>query len=188
MSVSTHLKPLSERLVAHYAAKGIKVLPPRGDGVKGIVLVGLCPDEASLQVDQAFSGAEEELLIKVLQSVRIDWNDCWYTYLVPFRPADGNEPAIGEVLEAQSWLEGQLALAKPKLILSLGDMVTRWFLLHSVPFTTLLGSWYDWHGIPLRPIHRLKTLLDNPDKSTLGPKYRTWLDMQDLAARLEELS
>ena len=85
------------------------------------------------------------------------------------------------------YLEAQLLLLKPKIVVSMGNISTQWLFKTKMRITKLRGNWLDWRGIKLFPMFHPSYLLRNSTRDKGGPKDLTWHDIQALKIALEEL-
>ena len=152
-----------------------------------LVFVGEGPGEDEDESGLAFVGRAGQLLTKVLASVGIDRESCFITNVVKCRPPGNRNPAQEEMLMCGDFLEAQLLLLKPKIVVCLGNVPLKWLLKTSSGITALRGQWIDWRGIKMLPMFHPSYLLRNDSRDKGSPKYLTWQDAQLLKARLDEI-
>ncbi|MEZ5313043.1 MAG: uracil-DNA glycosylase [Thermoanaerobaculia bacterium] len=103
--------------------------------------------------------------------------------IVKCRLPGNRDPAPEEVAACRGFLERQIALIRPRLVVALGRVAAQSLLGSGEPLGRLRGSWHDLGGIPLRVTYHPAALLRNA-----GYKRPTWEDMQLIRDRLHELS
>jgi DNA polymerase len=86
-----------------------------------------------------------------------------------------------------AYLEAQLALLHPRLLITLGNVATRWILRTSEGITRLRGRWFDWRGIRVMPMYHPSYLLRNASRAEGSPKHQTWMDIQEVAKMMNAL-
>ena len=152
-----------------------------------LVFVGEGPGEDEDKSGQAFVGRAGQLLTKILGSAGIERESCFITNVVKCRPPGNRNPVQEEMLMCGDFLEAQLLLLRPKIVVCLGNVPLKWLLKTSSGITALRGQWIDWRGIKLFPMFHPSYLLRNDSREKGSPKYLTWQDVQALKARLEEI-
>ena len=161
------------------------------------LVFGEGPDDADLMIVGEAPGAEEDLsgepfvgragqlLDRILASVELDRADVYVTNLVKFRPPGNRNPRPDEIEAAAPILVEQIRLIRPRILATLGNVPTQWFLGSKDGITRLHGSWHDWNGIRLMPLYHPAYLLRNPSRERGGPKWRMWEAMKELKAVLD---
>ena len=91
------------------------------------------------------------------------------------------------MLRCQGWLEAQIALLRPQIIVALGNTPLKWFLHSTGGITKMRGRWFTWRGISLMPMFHPSYLLRNESREKGGPKDLTWRDIQEIRARYMSL-
>jgi uracil-DNA glycosylase family 4 len=85
------------------------------------------------------------------------------------------------------WLEQQIALVDPAVILLAGATAVEGLLGIKGGITKLRGQWRQWDGRWLMPILHPSYLLRNPSKERGSPKWLTWQDLQDVQRRMAQV-
>ncbi len=152
-----------------------------------LVFVGEAPGSDEDEQGAAFVGKAGRLLTKILASVSIDRESVFITNVVKCRPPENREPVPDEMMACSVFLETQLALLRPKIVVSLGNTPTRWLLGTSEGITALRGRWIPWRGILLFPMFHPSYLLRNESRKKGSPKDLTWQDIKSLKVKMDEL-
>ena len=100
--------------------------------------IGAAPGASDDKAGEPFTGREGELLDAMLTAVeKTRKHDTFVTTLVKCRPPNDREPTGEELTACKPFLDRQIALARPKLLLALGEIVGRTLLKSSAPLTAL---------------------------------------------------
>ena len=96
------------------------LVPGEGDPRAGIVVVGEAPGAAEDRSGRPFGGAAGKLLDLLLEAGGLQRGDVFITNVVKARPPDNRDPKPEEVRHHWPWLEAQLDVIRPKLLVPLG--------------------------------------------------------------------
>jgi DNA polymerase len=116
------------------------LVPGEGSGHAGVVLVGEAPGAREDATGRPFVGASGKLLDRLLAEAGLDRESVFITNVVKARPPGNRDPRADEVAHHGPWLERQLAVIRPRLIVPLG----RHALAHFAPGLKIS----DTHGRP----------------------------------------
>jgi DNA polymerase len=75
-----------------------------------------------------FVGAAGKNLDKLLEKVGLSINDVYITNILKYRPPENRAPLPEEIKKHTPWLLKQIKEIKPKVICSLGNYATKFFL------------------------------------------------------------
>ena len=163
------------------------VVPGEGSLTNRIMFVGEGPGEVEDEMGRPFVGPAGQLLTRILEAAGFKREDVFITNIVKCRPPGNRVPEIEEVLSCQGWLEAQIVLLRPRIIIALGNTPLKWFLHSTGGITKMRGRWFDWRGISLMPMFHPSYLLRNQSREKDGPKALTWNDIQQVYARYQSL-
>lgn len=166
----------------------ISTVPGEGSTKTLLMLVGEGPGEEEDEQGKPFVGKAGQLLTKILKAAAISRKDVYITNVVKCRPPHNRVPAIEEMMTCNMYLEAQIALIRPSIILCLGNTPTKWFLKTSEGISNLRGRWFKWRGIDLMPIFHPSYLLRNESRKKGSPKDLTWQDIRAVKEKLDQLS
>ena len=152
-----------------------------------LVLVGEGPGEDEDNSGLAFVGRAGQLLTKILTAGGIDRESIFIANVVKCRPPGNRVPKQEEMLKCSDFLEAQLLLLRPRILVCLGNTPLKWLLKTSEGITALRGRWFDWRGIKLFPMFHPSYLLRSESRAKGSPKELTWRDVQELKAKLDEM-
>jgi len=93
-----------------------------------VVFIGEGPGKVEDELGRPFVGPAGKLLEEALAQIGWRREDVYITNVVKCRPPDNRDPLPSEVEEHRPFLEQELALIQPKLIVLLGRHALQWFL------------------------------------------------------------
>ena len=147
-----------------------------------IVLIGEAPGFNEDQTGEPFVGRAGQLLDKILESVGFSRKENIYICnTIKCRPPNNRDPLPEEKAACRSYLDRQLDILKPKIILLCGKVALTSFLDTKEGITRLRGKWYDGpHGAKMMPIFHPSYLLRNQSRDKGSPKWLMWQDIQEV--------
>ncbi len=148
-----------------------------------LMFIGEGPGAAEDRQGLPFVGPAGELLTKIIQAIDLDRQDVYIANVVKCRPPGNRDPQPDESAACRTFLDRQVALIRPKLIVALGRVAAQNLLETGSPLGRLRGSWHEFSGVPLRATYHPAALLRN-----VSFKRPTWEDMQVVRDRLAELT
>ena len=151
----------------------------RGNPHSKLFVIGEGPGQQEDEQGLAFVGRAGKMLDSAFQSVGIDTNkDCYISNIVKCRPPNNRKPLANEVKECIPWLNEQIELIKPKVIVLAGSTAVQSYLNIDEPISKLRGEWIVRNDIKYMPIFHPSYLLRNPSKEKGKPKWLTWQDLK----------
>ncbi len=144
-----------------------------GDPQARLMLVGEGPGAEEDKQGLPFVGAAGELLNKILGAIGLARDEVYVANIVKCRPPGNRDPEPDEVRACRGYLEKQIDLVRPAVLVALGRNAAQTLLGTDASLTRLRGEWHDLHGIPLRVTYHPAALLRNA-----AWKRPTWEDMQ----------
>ncbi len=147
------------------------------------MVVGEAPGAEEDRLGLPFVGPSGQLLSQLMAEAGLDCGDCFITNAVKCRPPQNRTPHRGEIAACLGWLKAQIALQRPRLILTVGNVASRVLLETREGVTALRGRFHrrDFQGMELwfRPVFHPAYLLRNRSKAPGSP---TALTLEDLSA------
>ena len=98
----------------------IHAVPGSGDPGARIMVVGEAPGKNEDEQGVPFVGAAGQLLNKLLATIAIPRDDVYITNIIKCRPPANRDPLPDEVVACSPYLDQQVALIRPAVILLLG--------------------------------------------------------------------
>ena len=160
----------------------------QGNRSSPLVFVGEGPGADEDKQGLAFVGRAGKLLTGIFQAAGIEREDVFITNIVKCRPPENRNPLPGEMMACNPFLEAQLALLRPQIVVCLGNVAVKWLLKTSEGISSLRGRWFPWRGILLFPMFHPSYLLRYDSKKKGSPKDLTWQDITELKTRLDSLT
>ena len=105
---------------AELAATRNRVVPGEGAETADIVFVGEAPGFHEDQQGRPFVGQAGQFLDQLLASIDLHRNDVYICNVIKCRPPGNRDPLPTEIANCQSWLDRQLELIAPRMIVTLG--------------------------------------------------------------------
>jgi DNA polymerase len=169
-------------------ASRLNVVVSRGNPEARLMVIGEGPGAQEDEQGQPFVGRSGQLLDRMLESVGIDSNrDAYVCNIVKCRPPENRKPTALEMAACRPWLEQQIQLVDPAVILLAGATAVEGLLGIKGGISKLRGQWRQWDGRWLMPIFHPSYLLRNASRERGSPKWLTWHDLQDVQRRLAQL-
>lgn len=117
-----------------------------------LMLVGEAPGHDEDLAGEPFVGRSGKLLDKMLdEELSIDRRSCYIANVVKCRPPGNRDPRPDEVATCRHFLESQIRLVAPRVIVTLGNFATRTLLGTTDGITVLRGRSYPYAGGTLVP-------------------------------------
>lgn len=158
-----------------------------GDRASRLMFVGEGPGADEDEQGRPFVGRAGQLLTQILEAADIDRKDVYITNIVKCRPPDNRVPLPEETSACDVFLQAQIQLIKPAILVLLGASPTKWILKTTAGITKLRGKWYDWRGIAVMPMFHPSYLLRSESKKPGSPKHLSWLDIQEIKKQWDSL-
>lgn len=130
-----------------------------------------------------FVGSAGKLLTSLIEKMGFAREEVYIANIVKCRPPNNRDPEEDEIATCRIFVERQIAIIKPKVIITLGRVSTQALLNTRVPISRLRGSFSEHNGIPVMPTFHPAYLLRNPKD-----KWLTWDDVQKVLEKLKDSS
>ena len=151
-----------------------------------LMFVGEAPGADEDAQGEPFVGAAGQLLTKIIQAMGLTRQTVYIANILKCRPdtpgqAYGNrKPTPEEMQTCIPYLQAQIDLIQPKVMVALGGTATEG-LLGLGGIMKLRGNWQTFRGIPVMPTYHPSYLLRN---QAPAEKRRVWEDMMQVMAKL----
>ncbi len=143
------------------------------------MVVGEAPGEEEDRQGEPFVGVSGQLLDRMLAALKlsraVDGPPEQRVYIantVKCRPPRNRNPEPAELAQCEPFLQRQIALVQPKIILAMGRFAVQSLLRSSEPIGKLRGRVHRYEGVPLVVTYHPAYLL-----RSLGEKARAWEDL-----------
>lgn len=120
-----------------------------GDPDADLMFVGEAPGAQEDELGQPFVGRSGQLLDRlVADEMGVGRDACYIANVVKCRPPENRDPLPDEIDACRPWLEAQIDLIEPKVIVTLGNFSSRLLLDTKVGITKLRGDAYPYRDLP----------------------------------------
>ncbi|CAN5427063.1 hypothetical protein BH09PLA1_BH09PLA1_26790 [soil metagenome] len=146
-----------------------------------IFFIGEGPGENEDRSGRPFVGRAGELLNKQIAAMGLQREEVMIANVVKCRPPLNRQPSPDEAATCMPYLERQIELVRPKVIVTLGLSATRYILQLNLAMGRMRGQWYDWRGIKVMPTFHPAYLLRS---YTPQNRAMVWDDLQAVMREL----
>ena len=151
-----------------------------GSPTADLMFIGEGPGAEEDRQGLPFVGRAGELLTRIVEAIGMTRDQVYIANIVKCRPPGNRDPQPDEVAACRSYLERQIALVRPRLLVALGRIAAQTLLGNDLPIGRMRGQWFEVLGVPLMVTYHPAALLRNP-----ALKRPTWEDMQQVRDRLQ---
>ena len=140
-----------------------------GEGNPGakIFLLGEAPGAQEDACGRPFVGRAGEVLDRLLAEAGLSRQDVFITGSVKCRPPKNRNPYRGELAACRPWLEKQLALIKPRVVVCLGLVAVQNILDPKAKLHEVRGRWFEGPGYWIFPTYHPAAVLRSTVKAEL---------------------
>lgn len=156
-------------------------------GTPGAPLMVVCgaPDSDDEREGAILSGKGGLLFDAMMRAIGLGRDSLYIAPLVPWRPPGNRPPSPAELAVCLPFARRHITLARPRVILCLGERAAQPLLGSSEPISRLRGRWHTYEGehdtVKLLATYSLPYLLSQPLQ-----KRRAWTDLQMLIEGLRK--
>src|ERR1700730_3714026 len=161
-----------------------KAVPGVGPGDARIVIVGEAPGQNEDQQGEPFVGAAGKLLDQLLSGIGLSRGDVFITNILKCRPPGNRDPQPAEAEACSPYLEQQLRLIKPEVVLVLGRHALGRLLPGYESISRLHGKLVVKDGVSYIPIYHPAAALYN--SFLMGPLEQDFKAVKAHLDRVEE--
>jgi uracil-DNA glycosylase len=146
-----------------------------GDRSAGWLVVGEAPGAEEDRQGEPFVGRAGGLLNSMLRGIGLAREQVFIANVLKCRPPDNRDPKPGEVAQCLPYLERQIALLRPKIMLAVGRIAAQNLLATDTPIGKLRGGVHAFgvERIPLVVTYHPAYLLRSPTE-----KRKAWEDLK----------
>jgi uracil-DNA glycosylase len=156
------------------AATRTQTVFARGTGTSRLCFVGEGPGADEDAQGEPFVGLAGQLLDRMIQAMGFSRDEVYVCNIVKCRPPENRKPDPDEMAACRPFLETQLELVAPEVIVALGATAVQGLLGTTEGITRLRGRWKLYQGrIAVMPTFHPAYLLRNPKA-----KREVWEDLQ----------
>ena len=152
-----------------------------GDPEARLFFIGEGPGETEDRTGRPFVGRAGELLTKMIAGMGLTRQQVYIANIVKCRPPGNRVPSPDEIASCTPYLERQLEIIRPQVIVTLGLPATRHMLQVTSSMGRLRGNWHEWRGIKLMPTFHPSYILRVDSRET---KALVWSDLKQVMVEL----
>ena len=162
-----------------------KTIFGNGNQTASLMIIGDAPSSEDELQGEPFSGKAGTLLTAMLKAMGFRRNDIYITNLVKCCTSENQDPSVEEVATCESYLQRQIRLVQPDLILVLGSIAAQRFLKSKSTLTRLRGQLHYIEDIstPIIVSFDPAYLLRSPNE-----KRKAWDDLQTAMKELSNIA
>lgn len=142
------------------------------------LVIGEAPGAEEDRRGEPFVGRAGKLLDEMLRAIGQSRDSVFIANILKCRPPNNRDPKAGEAAACREYLERQIELVQPKIILAVGKIAAQNLLDCDDPVGRMRGRAHELGGIPLVVTYHPAYLLRSPSQ-----KNKSWSDLC-LASRL----
>lgn len=139
-----------------------QVVVSRGKPSSRVMLVGEGPGAYENEQGTPFVGPAGQLLDKILAAAELPPEDVYITNVVKCRPPGNRLPKADETKNCLPWLERQIELVSPELLVCLGALAGQTLIDPNLRITRDRGKWHKYNGIDIVATFHPAALLRDP--------------------------
>ena len=152
-----------------------------GDPDAKVFFIGEGPGENEDLQGRPFVGRAGELLNKWIAAMGLRREQVFIANIVKCRPPNNRVPAPDEVATCTPYLQRQLEIVRPGVIITLGLPSAKYMLQSNSTMGRLRGNWHAWRGIKLMPTYHPAYVLR---QYTVETRRAVWDDLKKVMAEL----
>ncbi len=147
-----------------------------------VMLIGEGPGEQEDQTGVPCVGPAGKLLDNLLEMIDLNREKVYIANIVKCRPPRNRDPMNVEQDACIGWLERQIALVDPRIIVCLGRISAMRLIDPGFRITRDHGRWYDRDGRRVMAIYHPSALLRDVDK-----RPETFMDLRELRKEIRRI-
>lgn len=146
-----------------------------------VLLIGEGPGEQEDLQGIPFVGRAGKLLDDMLELIDLDRNKVYIANMVKCRPPKNRDPFPQEQEACREWLQQQIAIIRPKIIVCLGRISAMQFIRENFKISQEHGQWTIKNGIMTMALYHPAALLRDPRK-----RPETFEDLKTLQKAIKD--
>jgi uracil-DNA glycosylase family 4 len=141
----------------------------QGDPHADLMFVGEAPGFHEDRQGLPFVGPSGQLLNRLLEGIGLRREDVYVCNVVKSRPPQNRDPQPDEIAACRPWLDAQIRLVDPKVVVTLGNFAAKTLLKTTTGITRLRGRTHPFQGRVLLPTFHPAAALHAQGRRTAGP-------------------
>lgn len=168
-------------LCSELAASRTQTVFGVGDRQAQWLVIGEAPGADEDAQGEPFVGRAGQLLNAMLLAIGLRREQVYIANVLKCRPPNNRDPRADEAAHCEPYLQRQIALIQPRLILVVGRIAAQNLLKTDTPIGKLRGQVHRYGAIPLVVTYHPAYLLRSP-----GEKRKAWDDLRLAMATLQQ--
>jgi DNA polymerase len=156
-----------------------------GDQDADLMFIGEGPGYHEDKQGEPFVGAAGQLLNQMLAEIGLRREDVRITNVVLCRPPGNRDPYPDEIESCSGWLDEQIGLVDPAVIVTLGNFATRTILRKQVSISRVRGQRFPWNGRTVIPTFHPAAILHGGGQAS-SQMVSLRADFQEIRRALDE--
>ncbi len=157
-------------------------VPGEGSLTADLMFIGEGPGRDEDLQGRPFVGEAGKLLTRIIQAMQFKREEVYITNVVKCRPPKNRNPEIDEMDQCRDYLIRQIEMIQPKIIVTLGNVPTKYLLKTNTGITSIRGTFQTFGNIQVMPTFHPSYLIRR--KENKKEKRMVWEDMQKVMAVL----
>ena len=150
-----------------------------GDANANLLIVDEAPALETNSQGVPFLGKAGKLLDKILLAMGLSrTKDVFIVNILKCKPPENRDPLRSEIEKYIPYLNRQIKIIQPKLILALGKVAGKSLIGSDLSLQEMRGRIFDYNGIPVRITYHPETLLRNQNLKKLAWDDFKWVKNQ----------
>lgn len=149
-----------------------------GDPQAKLMFIGEAPGFDEDRSGRPFVGKAGQLLDKMISAMQFSRDEVFIANIVKCRPPENRAPAPEEADCCISYLQQQINIVRPEVIVLLGAVAVKYLLNTTTGISKMRGKWTSYENIPVMPTFHPAFLLRQE-----SAKREAWQDLQQVMAR-----
>ena len=164
-----------------------KAVPGEGNANARIMFIGEAPGADEDAQGRPFVGRAGQLLNKIITACGLKRTDVFIANILKCRPPENRDPRAEEIISCFPYLQRQIEIINPEIIVALGAPATRTLLNTNKSIGQLRGQFHEYYAglgrapIKVMPTYHTAYLLRNYSEEN---RKRVWEDMKKVLAEL----
>jgi DNA polymerase len=180
LSSMAELEQLARNCVRCRLATGrTQVVVGSGDRSAELMFVGEAPGRDEDLEGFPFVGRAGKLLTDIINAMQLRREDVYIANVIKCRPPENRNPEPDELAACRPWIDRQIELVAPRVIVTLGKFAAQSLLGRGVAISAVRGEWHSHGAIRVMPTYHPAYLLRTP-----SAKKDVWKDMQKVMGEL----
>ena len=146
-----------------------------------IMFIGEGPGEQEDLKGEPFVGKAGQFLDEMLSIIGLSRRNCYIGNIIKCRPPGNRDPLNSEQESCKEWIQEQIRLIDPKLIICLGRYAAMQYIDPNFKITKEHGKWYQIEGTWRMAMYHPSALLRDVTK-----RPETFRDLKSLQAMARE--